>query len=252
LIEIMVVVFILGLLVTLVAPRIVGRTDEARKVKAVADVKKIEEALHLYKLDNGTYPTTDQGLQALVTRPRPATCRGAGIPTAISSRSRRPLGQSVRVPERRRRLHIKSYGPTARRAAKGSMPTSTAGRSSEAASSRVAGSSGFTLSSSRRPPDPRHRRELPGAAPARPEGLRARASADRLATTARYLYDEAAYQRLPMRLNLDLDHQSYFVTVLGGDPGRAGVRAGALAAREADRCPTRSRSATSCCPRSAR
>jgi len=69
LIEIMVVVFILGLLVTLVAPRIVGRTDEARKVKAVADVKKIEEALHLYKLDNGVYPTTDQGLQALVTRP---------------------------------------------------------------------------------------------------------------------------------------------------------------------------------------
>ena len=69
LIEIMVVVFILGLLVTLVAPRIVGRTDEARKVKALADVKKIEEALHLYKLDNGTYPTTDQGLQALVTRP---------------------------------------------------------------------------------------------------------------------------------------------------------------------------------------
>ena len=69
LIEIMVVVFILGLLVTLVAPRIVGRTDEARRVKAVADVKKIEEALHLYKLDNGTYPTTDQGLDALVTRP---------------------------------------------------------------------------------------------------------------------------------------------------------------------------------------
>jgi general secretion pathway protein G len=69
LIEIMVVVFILGLLVTLVAPRIVGRTDEARRVKAVADVKKIEEALHLYKLDNGFYPTTDQGLQALVTRP---------------------------------------------------------------------------------------------------------------------------------------------------------------------------------------
>jgi general secretion pathway protein G len=69
LIEIMVVVFILGLLVTLVAPRIVGRTDEARKVKALADVKKIEEALHLYKLDNGTYPTTEQGLQALVTRP---------------------------------------------------------------------------------------------------------------------------------------------------------------------------------------
>jgi general secretion pathway protein G len=69
LIEIMVVVFILGLLVTLVAPRIVGRTDEARRVKAAADVKGIEEALHLFKLDSGFYPTTDQGLLALVTRP---------------------------------------------------------------------------------------------------------------------------------------------------------------------------------------
>ena len=69
LIEIMVVVFILGLLVTLVAPRIVGRTDEARRTKAAADIKGIEEALHLFKLDNGFYPTTDQGLQALVTKP---------------------------------------------------------------------------------------------------------------------------------------------------------------------------------------
>lgn len=69
LIEIMVVVFILGLLVTLVAPKIIGRTDEARRTKALADIKGIEEALHLFKLDNGFYPTTDQGLQSLVTRP---------------------------------------------------------------------------------------------------------------------------------------------------------------------------------------
>ena len=69
LIEIMVVVFILGLLVTLVAPKIIGRTDEARRVKAMADIKGIEEAMHLFKLDNGFYPTTDQGIQALVTRP---------------------------------------------------------------------------------------------------------------------------------------------------------------------------------------
>lgn len=69
LIEIMVVVFILGLLVTLVAPKIMGRTDEARRTKAAADLRAIEQALHLYKLDNGTYPTTEQGLQALVTKP---------------------------------------------------------------------------------------------------------------------------------------------------------------------------------------
>ena len=69
LIEIMVVVFILGLLVTLVAPKIIGRTDEARRTKALADIKGIEEALHLFKLDNGYYPTTGEGLQALVQRP---------------------------------------------------------------------------------------------------------------------------------------------------------------------------------------
>lgn len=69
LIEIMVVVFILGLLITLVAPRILGRTDEARQTKAAADIKAIEQALSLYKLDNGFYPTTEQGLEALVVPP---------------------------------------------------------------------------------------------------------------------------------------------------------------------------------------
>jgi general secretion pathway protein G len=69
LIEIMVVVFIMGLLVTLVAPRILGRTDEARATKAAADIRSLELALSLYKLDNGHFPTTDQGLEALVILP---------------------------------------------------------------------------------------------------------------------------------------------------------------------------------------
>ena len=69
LIEIMVVVFILGLLVTMVAPKIIGRTDEARRTKAGADLRAVQQALHLYKLDNGVYPTTDQGLSALVNQP---------------------------------------------------------------------------------------------------------------------------------------------------------------------------------------
>ena len=69
LIEIMVVVFILGLLVALVAPRIIGRTDEARVIKAKADVKAIEEALNLFKLDNGFYPSSGEGLTALVQAP---------------------------------------------------------------------------------------------------------------------------------------------------------------------------------------
>jgi general secretion pathway protein G len=69
LIEIMVVVFILGLLVTLVAPKIIGRTDEARRTKAAADIKGITEALHLFKLDNGFYPSSGDGLNGLVQRP---------------------------------------------------------------------------------------------------------------------------------------------------------------------------------------
>jgi len=56
LLEVMVVVFILGLLATIVAPKIMGRTDDARHTKAVADMKGIEQALNLYRLDNSSYP----------------------------------------------------------------------------------------------------------------------------------------------------------------------------------------------------
>jgi general secretion pathway protein G len=69
LIEIMVVVFILGLLVTLVAPRIIGRTDQARVTKAKADIKAIEEAMNMFKLDNGFYPSSAEGIAALVQAP---------------------------------------------------------------------------------------------------------------------------------------------------------------------------------------
>jgi general secretion pathway protein G len=69
LLEIMVVVFIIGLLATLVAPKVMGRADDARRTKAIADMKSIEQALNLYRLDTGGYPTTEQGLEALVRRP---------------------------------------------------------------------------------------------------------------------------------------------------------------------------------------
>lgn len=69
LLEILVVVMILGLLISLAAPRILGRTDEARVTKAMADIKSIETALGMYKLDSGTFPTTEQGLAALVEPP---------------------------------------------------------------------------------------------------------------------------------------------------------------------------------------
>lgn len=69
LIEIMVVVVILGILASLVVPKIIHRPDEARIVKAKQDILAIQSALDLYKLDNGVYPTTDQGIQALVEKP---------------------------------------------------------------------------------------------------------------------------------------------------------------------------------------
>ena len=69
LIEIMVVVAILGILAALVVPKIMGRPDEARIVAAKQDIAAIKQALNLYRLDNMRYPTTEQGLQALVERP---------------------------------------------------------------------------------------------------------------------------------------------------------------------------------------
>jgi len=68
-IEIMVVVAILAILAALVVPRIMGRTDDAKRTAAKVQIRNIEGALQLYKLDNGVYPTTEQGLRALVEKP---------------------------------------------------------------------------------------------------------------------------------------------------------------------------------------
>jgi general secretion pathway protein G len=69
LIELMVVIIILGILAGLIIPRVMGRPDEARQAKAKIQIESIESALKLYKLDNGGYPSTEQGLQALVEAP---------------------------------------------------------------------------------------------------------------------------------------------------------------------------------------
>lgn len=68
-IEVMVVVVILSILATFVVPNIVGNTDRARVTKVKQDIRAIEQALDLYRLDNYAYPTTDQGLEALVNEP---------------------------------------------------------------------------------------------------------------------------------------------------------------------------------------
>jgi general secretion pathway protein G len=72
LLEVMVVVVILGILAALVVPKIIGRPDEARVMAARQDVASLMQALKLYRLDNQRYPVTEQGLQALVTRPEVA------------------------------------------------------------------------------------------------------------------------------------------------------------------------------------
>jgi general secretion pathway protein G len=69
LIEIMVVILIIGLLALMVVPRLRGVADRAKRTKAQADIQELKQALDRYYLDNGSYPTTDQGLQALVTPP---------------------------------------------------------------------------------------------------------------------------------------------------------------------------------------
>ncbi len=69
LVEIMVVVVILGILAVLIVPRVLGRSDEARQAAAKHDIATIMQSLKLYRLDNGRYPTNDQGLQSLVSKP---------------------------------------------------------------------------------------------------------------------------------------------------------------------------------------
>lgn len=69
LLEVLVVVFILSLLAALVAPRIIGRSDDARIAEGKIQIRNLETALKLFKLDNGFYPDTQQGLEALLEKP---------------------------------------------------------------------------------------------------------------------------------------------------------------------------------------
>lgn len=69
LIELMIVVVILGLLATIIMPRILNRPEQARRVKAKIDIRNIESALALFKMDTGRFPTTSEGLEVLVSNP---------------------------------------------------------------------------------------------------------------------------------------------------------------------------------------
>jgi general secretion pathway protein G len=87
LIELMVVMVILGILAGLIVPRIMDRPEEARRTKAGVQIQSIEQALKLYKLDNGQYPTTEQGLQALVEPPSAGTLARNGVPAGTLKRA---------------------------------------------------------------------------------------------------------------------------------------------------------------------
>ncbi|MBT54249.1 MAG: type II secretion system protein GspG [Mameliella sp.] len=69
LLELMVVVVILSILALVIVPRVIDRPDQARAARAQSDIAAVQAAINLYRLDNFRYPTTDQGLEALVTRP---------------------------------------------------------------------------------------------------------------------------------------------------------------------------------------
>lgn len=111
LIEVMVVVVILGILAAVVVPKIMSRPEQARIVKAKQDILAIQSALDLYKLDNGFYPSTDQGLQALVSKPTsepiPRNWKSDGY---LQQLPMDPWGRSYQYINDNDKLHIFSYG----------------------------------------------------------------------------------------------------------------------------------------------
>lgn len=96
LIEIMVVVVIIGLLAAFIVPQVMGRVDEARVTKVKGDVQMLETAISMYRLDTARYPTTAQGLAALVTKPEDPTVRNWKPGGYLSRVSKDPWGNEYR------------------------------------------------------------------------------------------------------------------------------------------------------------
>jgi general secretion pathway protein G len=112
LIEVMVVVVILGILAALIVPKIMSRPEQARRVKVKQDLLAIQSALDLYKLDNGLYPSTDQGLQALVTKPTsPPVPRNWKSDGYLQDVPMDPWGETYQYLNDDDKLRIFSFGP---------------------------------------------------------------------------------------------------------------------------------------------
>ena len=160
LIEIMVVVVILGILAALVAPNVIRRVDDARVTKAKQDIRAYETALNLYRMDNFRYPTTEQGLEALVKQPTDPNIRNWKQGGYVDGLEEGSLGQ--RLPLHRPRHPTASTtctrsARTASRAAKAPMPTSATGTSSSRRRRRAA-SPGLGLHAARGAGRRRHHR----------------------------------------------------------------------------------------------
>lgn len=114
LLEIMVVIVILGILASLVVPNLMGNKEKADHQKVVSDIVALESALDMYKLDNSRYPTTEQGLQALVTKPsaqpEPRNYPQSGY---IRRLPQDPWGADYQLlsPGQHGQLDVFSYGP---------------------------------------------------------------------------------------------------------------------------------------------
>ena len=109
LIEIMVVVVIIGILASVIVPRIMDNPDKARAAKAKNDIRALESAMDLYRLDNFTYPSTDEGLDALVTAPSssPANWKQGGY---IKKLNNDPWGNDYLYDNEEGNIVIYTYG----------------------------------------------------------------------------------------------------------------------------------------------
>jgi len=113
LLEIIVVVTIIAILAAYIAPKVAGRADDARVSKAKSDIRVLESAMELYKLDNFTFPEQEQGLQALVIKPssgsEPKNWRGGGY---IKRLKQDPWGNDYqyRIPGENGEFDIYSFG----------------------------------------------------------------------------------------------------------------------------------------------
>ena len=112
LIEIMVVVVILGILAAIVAPNVIGRIDDAQLARVQQDLRGIENALNFYRLDNFIYPTSEQGLQALATKPNDPNIRNWKKGGYLDRMPKDPWGKEYQYlnPGQNGEIDIYTYG----------------------------------------------------------------------------------------------------------------------------------------------